>query len=140
MRSMRLKHCTKIIAGQSPDGEKVTPLNDDLPFLQGCAEFGSKSPFPKKSCLEPPKIAPKGAWLFSVRAPVGALNLADREYGIGRGLAAVLATDVDHSFLGYALVHLREYLQSLATGSTFEAVSTPQLGNSKISLPDLDTD
>lgn len=139
MQSIRLKHCTKIIAGQSPDGEKVTPLNDDLPFLQGCAEFGSKSPLPKKSCLEPPKIAPEGAWLFSVRAPVGALNLADREYGIGRGLAAVLATDVDHSFLGYALVHLREYLRSLATGSTFEAVSTPQLGNSEISLPDLDT-
>ena len=139
MQMMRLKRCTKIIAGQSPDGETVSPLSDELPFLQGCAEFGEVSPVPKKSCSEPPKVAPENAWLFSVRAPVGALNLADRDYGIGRGLAAVLPTSIDHSYLGYALVHVREYLRSLATGSTFEAISTPQLGNAEIPLPDLDT-
>lgn len=134
MRTERLKFHSKIIAGQSPSSDDVGDV-EGLPFLQGCAEFGDISPEPNKYCMSPPKRAPEGAWLISVRAPVGELNLADQEYGIGRGLAAIVSKDVEQRFLGYALSHSVPKLSSVSTGSTYEAVSAGQLGDLDIPLP-----
>ena len=135
----RLKFVAKLTAGQSADGAAVNDIEDGLPFLQGCAEFGEKSPRADRYCIDPPKVAPAGSWLVSVRAPVGRTNKADRQYGIGRGLAAVEAAGIDAAFLGYVLEDSAANLNSLATGSTFLAVSAPQLGSLEIPVPPLET-
>jgi type I restriction enzyme S subunit len=129
----------KVIAGQSAEGASVNDSGDGLPFLQGCAEFGPKQPHADRYCSEPPKVAPAQSWLLSVRAPVGRLNRADQAYGIGRGLAAILATGIDDRYLGYALEQRATALASLATGSTFQAVSAPQIGSLDVPLPPFDT-
>ena len=85
----RLKYAAEILAGQSPPSERVEPLGSDLPFLQGNAEFGQRSPTARFQCRTAPKRCRPGDILISVRAPVGAMNWADRAYGIGRGLMAV---------------------------------------------------
>jgi type I restriction enzyme S subunit len=133
----RLKYVASIVAGQSPSGEDVTEAGD-FPFLQGCAEFGDKYPVPTKFCSAPPKRAHKGAWLISVRAPVGQLNYADQDYGIGRGVAGISAKTIDRHFLGYILRHSVATLRSIATGSTYEA-SAGQVGNLSIPYPDIAT-
>ncbi|MGX1745814.1 MULTISPECIES: restriction endonuclease subunit S [unclassified Brevundimonas] len=133
--AVRLKHVAQVIAGQSPESSGVTSVPDGLPFLQGSAEFGKKYPVSKSFCSTPPKIAPAGSWLISVRAPVGTLNLADQSYCIGRGLAAISPRDVDHSFLGYALENAKPFLSAISTGSTFQAISTHQLENLELDLP-----
>ena len=139
MRRVRLKHVADITAGQSPESAEVTHTAEGLPFLQGCAEFSAKFPITEKYCLNPPKIAQKGSWLISVRAPVGKLNLADQEYCIGRGLAAVHPNGVHHGYLGYVLLDQGGFFKRISTGSTFEAISTFQLMNLEIALPPLDT-
>ncbi len=138
MNKRRLKYVASIVAGQSPSGEDVTEAGD-FPFLQGCAEFGDKYPVPTKFCSAPPKRAHKGAWLISVRAPVGQLNYADQDYGIGRGVAGISAKTIDRHFLGYILRHSVATLRSIATGSTYEAVSAGQVGNLSIPYPDIAT-
>src|SRR4051812_6897336 len=86
-----LKHVAKTIMGQSPNSEECNLDGDGLPFLQGCGEFGGRSPIGKQYCRVPPKSALEGDILFSVRAPVGAINIADQPVGIGRGLCAIRA-------------------------------------------------
>ena len=87
----RLKFASRIIMGQSPSSNDYSYISEGLPFLQGNAEFSYKHPVPRLRCNVAAKVAPAEALLVSVRAPVGALNVADREYGIGRGLCAVVS-------------------------------------------------
>lgn len=128
-----LRRISEIVAGQSPPNDAVTDLVDGLPFVQGNAEFGPVSPNPKFQCITAPKQCRVGDLLLSVRAPVGAMNLADREYGIGRGLAAVrLSAPGDQRFLSYCISASMPMLLSLATGSTFEAVTRDHVAAHRI--------
>ncbi|HAU0142052.1 TPA: restriction endonuclease subunit S [Legionella pneumophila] len=134
MTAIKLKYISQIIAGQSPSGDSVK-MSGKLPFLQGCADFGLQVPVPTKYCEEANKIIPKGAWLISVRAPVGKLNYADQPYGIGRGLAAIIPKRVYSSYLGYAILNAVPELDKVSTGSTYSAVSTSQIGCLWLKLP-----
>ncbi|MFZ1494536.1 MAG: restriction endonuclease subunit S [Candidatus Competibacter denitrificans] len=138
IKHCRLKFLSQLNMGQSPPSEDVTRFDegDGLPFLQGNAEFGSVSPSYKHTCNNPPKTAVMGNLLVSVRAPVGALNVADQTYGIGRGLCALKWTRIDLRFGWWALHHHRVKLNEVATGSTYEAVSAEDLGNLVLSFPD----
>ena len=68
--------------------------------------------------------------MFSVRAPVGEINLADQEFGIGRGLCAIRPQrHWDARFAWWALHEARHQLNSVSTGSTYDAVATEDVGN-----------
>ncbi len=132
----RLKFVAHIEAGQSPPSEVVTDGSDGLPFLQGNADFGLISPLPRQICDVAPKRARAGHILLSVRAPVGALNIADQEYGIGRGLCAIGFNPVIHQRFGfYTVVTTRKQLGSVATGSTYDAVTASDVGGLPQLLP-----
>ena len=134
----RLKRHARIVAGQSPPSSQVGDLDEHgLPFLQGNAEFTTTSPVPARACDTAPKRARSGDILLSVRAPVGALNIADQPYGIGRGLCAIRSTRADQRFLWWALHHSIADLQSRATGSTYEAVSVEDVADTLIPTPPL---
>jgi len=128
--STRLKFLSNINMGQSPSSEDCNQEGVGLPFLQGNAEFGGVYPTPKNYCEVPRKIAEKGDLLFSVRAPVGALNIADQKYGIGRGLCSLrVKGTLLKKFLWWLIPIVRTELDSVSTGSTFEAVSSEQVQN-----------
>lgn len=122
--------------GQSPDSNYVS---DDpyvgYAFLQGNAEFGVVSPTPKFGCTRPAKLAKKGDVLISVRAPVGAVNVADRDYCIGRGLAAVRAPEIAPSLLAYLLSREAPALRKVAQGTTFEAIGKHELHSLRLTMP-----
>lgn len=133
----RLKFIADLVMGQSAPPESINHDGDGLPFLQGCSEFGSIHPTPEKFSVASPKRGLSGDWLMSVRAPVGKLNRADKDYGIGRGLCAVRAIDgvTEPRFLGYALAAAVPELQSHATGSTYDAVAIEDVANMPIGFP-----
>ena len=134
----RLKHAATIVAGQSPPSEIVSAYLDDSPFLQGNAEFGHLHPTPRLACEIPPKRATVGDILLSVRAPVGALNVADQEYGIGRGLCAVRPhLWFDALFIYNVLGIANQELLRLSTGSTYDAVTIGIVGGLGLPLPPL---
>ncbi len=134
----RLKEATKIIAGQSPPSEIVSEYQNDFPFLQGNAEFGRMHPNARLACEMPPKWSKAGDILLSVRAPVGALNVADQDYGIGRGLCAVRTRPVLHKlYTFYILGVSNQELLRLSTGSTYDAVTVGTVGGIRIPLPPL---
>ena len=134
----RLKFAARIIAGQSPPSEIVFQYSDCFPFLQGNAEFGLVSPTPRLACQEPAKWAIAGDILLSVRAPVGALNIADQIYGIGRGLCAITPRPaLRQQFAFYTLKTAKAGLDQSSTGSTYDAVTVGDVGGLPFPLPPL---
>ena len=116
-----------IVMGQSPDSKLYSEEEVGLPFLQGCAEFGGAFPRHKLFCSQRKKLAPSGSILFSVRAPVGKLNVADRDYVIGRGLASISGTIVTTQYLKHFLQFEADQFRVASQGSTFEAINSTEL-------------
>lgn len=130
MKAIPLKRLATLIAGQSPPSADVADTPEQgLPFLQGNAEFGARCPEPVKWCDTAPRRAAPGDILLSIRAPVGALNVADRQYGIGRGLCAVQPASVNPRFCWWLLHALRQTLSAMAVGSTYDAVTAEDVGS-----------
>lgn len=136
----RLKNASRIIMGQSPPSAACNVDGQGRPFLQGCAEFGARHPSPVQFCSSAPKIAPPGSLLMSVRAPVGTVNAADQEYGIGRGLCAIVPDlDIlDLDFVLHSISTCKQQLLMIATGSTYDAVTAWQVGTMRLPLASLD--
>ena len=133
------KNACSIVMGQSPPSSAYRDEPVERPFLQGNAEFGKVSPTSKWYCDAARKSVDAGAILLSVRAPVGALNVADRTYGIGRGLCGIVVrpSHLKQRFAWWALHLMRIGLDSLAVGSTYDAVSVVDVGEQPIPLPPL---
>ena len=122
--------------GQSPDSRFV--FEDPYigyPFLQGNAEFGVVSPSPKFGCVRPAKLVKKSDVLVSVRAPVGAVNIADRDYCIGRGLAGIRLSGIEPNLAAQLVQHQSADLRRVAQGTTFEAISKSDLQTLQLRLP-----
>jgi type I restriction enzyme S subunit len=135
----RLKFVARTIMGQSPNSEEYTLDENGTPFLQGNAEFGKFNPTARYYCETATKHAPAGSIFVSVRAPVGAVNVADCTYGIGRGLCAVVPDQrqLFTMFAWHALSVTRNELWSIATGSTYEAVTADEVAAMSLPVPPL---
>ncbi|MEU2246573.1 restriction endonuclease subunit S [Streptomyces sp. NPDC019224] len=131
MSNIPLKYVARINAGQSPPSAEVFPLSSGRPFLQGNAEFKELHPLPRLECTTSPKVATRNDVLLSVRAPVGALNVADEPYGIGRGLCSITPTSCEGRFLWWWLHSQRPQLDAVSTGTTYKAVTAEDVGNLK---------
>ena len=137
---VRLDELCIINMGQSPDSSTYNEDGNGLPFFQGNADFGVTYPVVRMWCSEPTKRAQIDDILISVRAPIGALNIANCECCIGRGLAALTVNKNSciQKYLWYALSNKVEELNSKGTGSTFKAINKKILAETEIPLPPLD--
>lgn len=126
-----LKDSCVLIMGQSPSSNSYNTSGDGLPFYQGNADFGEENPVPRSWCTEPKKIAEKGDILISVRAPIGAINIADEKCCIGRGVAAIRPNQevMSPDFLQHQLFASRNKLKAMGTGSTFKAIGKKTLSD-----------
>lgn len=123
-----LKDVGNITMGQSPKSETYNTIGEGLPFFQGKADFGILHPKKRIWCTASKKEAHKNDLLISVRAPVGALNIALDECSIGRGLAAIsINANNDTKYIYYNLCYLKPQLQQQSTGSTFDAINKAKL-------------
>ena len=140
---VRLGDVAEVVMGQSPPGETVIDWDGDfgrddgLPFIQGNAEFGVKSPRPLKWCVQPVKVAYRDDLLISVRAPVGQTNRASEELSVGRGLAAIRFSEPSQAFGWHIVNHTKGALERVTQGSTFQAIGGEALRSLPILLPPL---
>lgn len=134
-----LDEVADLIMGQSPPGKSYNESGNGMAFLQGNAEFGERYPNHIKYTTEPKKIAPEKSILFSVRAPVGDLNIANQRYCIGRGLAAIVVQNSLLRVYIYNFLRFSKYvLDRNSTGSTFKAVNKDVLASLKLIIPSED--
>ncbi len=136
----RLEDICSINMGQSPESSSYNENGEGMPFFQGNADFGELHPTVRIWCDAPTKIAECGDILISVRAPIGALNIADKQCCIGRGLAALTVNETlcSPKYLWYGLECKVDELNSKGTGSTFKAINKRILAETEIPLPPLE--
>ena len=134
---VRLGDVCTINMGQSPSSESYNDENDGIPFYQGNADFGEIHPKARLYCNKPIKIANKNDVLLSVRAPIGALNIANEKCCIGRGLCAITEKEniSYYKYIYYVLKRKTTELIAKGTGSTFKAINKSSLLSVQIPLP-----
>ena len=127
-----------ITMGQSPKGCSINH-QQGIEFHQGKILFGDK--YLKQSDMftdAPTKLATPNSLLLCVRAPVGVVNITQREICIGRGLCSLkpnAAINLDYAY--HALTTYQSDFESKSTGSTFKAISGSIIRNEVFALPPL---
>jgi type I restriction enzyme S subunit len=137
----KLHEQAEIVMGQSPPGSSYNTDGLGLPLLNGPTEFGPVHPLERQWTTAPTKICKPGDILFCVRgATAGRINVADKEYCLGRGLAAVRARPdrFENRFLQYVLSAGYARFQHQGVGSTFINISNEMLSNFDVPLMGLD--
>lgn len=122
-----LGNVAKFTMGQSPSSEFYNEVGNGLPFHQGVGTYGERFPRTINYCSEDGRRAHKGDILFSVRAPVGRLNIADREMIIGRGLSAIRHKKEHNHYLYYLLKTAFVNEDIIGNGSIFNSVGKDEL-------------
>jgi type I restriction enzyme S subunit len=139
MMGETLSDICEIVMGQSPSGESCNKEGIGIPLLNGPTEYGDHHPTPVQFTTSPRKHANEGDLLFCVRgSTTGRMNWADREYAIGRGIAAIRHnSNLElQPFVRAVVEYNLPNLLIQATGSTFPNVSAGQL--SSLPWPNLD--
>lgn len=134
----KLGEVAPINMGQSPPGHSYNEYKEGVPLLNGPTEFGDRHPSPIQWTTMPTKLCKKGDILLCVRgATTGKMNWADKEYCIGRGIAALTPRkDLCISDYVYAFVETQtKQMLSLASGSTFPNLPESKLKNLDIPIP-----
>ena len=129
----------EVIAGQSPKSSAYNIEGNGLPFYQGKKDFGLRYIYPaKKWTTQITKEAKAGDILMSVRAPVGPINEATETICIGRGLAAIRASEeIDKNYLWYGLLWLQPEIKG-HEGAVFSSINKKGIEALKIPLPPLE--
>ncbi|MCW8899064.1 MAG: restriction endonuclease subunit S [Gammaproteobacteria bacterium] len=129
--------CT-LIMGQSPKSEYYNYEELGIPFHQGVKDFGNR--FPINTCwtTEGKRTAIAGDILFSVRAPVGRLNVALEAMVLGRGLSAIRHKGGSQSFLFYQLQNIFFKEDMMGGGAIFASVTKNDMLKINLTFPSED--
>lgn len=136
----KLKDSSNITMGQSPKSEFYNTEGEGLPFHQGVTNFGDRFPKDKMYCTVENKVAECGDILFSVRAPVGRINIAKSKIVIGRGLSAIRHKNGFQSFLLYQLKNIFTEEDSIGSGTVFNAITRKDLDDLLVINPNKELD
>ncbi|WP_050568807.1 restriction endonuclease subunit S [Vibrio jasicida] len=138
---VNLSTVCQIDMGSAPKGSTYVELDRGVPLIAGAADYGDVFPRPKKATIEPTKLCKKGDIIICVRATIGDLNWADKEYCLGRGVAGLRANDekLDSKYLWYFIASIEDELYRNSTGSTFPQINKKVIESLKIPLPPLET-
>ena len=132
-----LQDTFKITMGSSPTGDTLNREKLGIEFHQGKVFFSNKYILPSDIySTQPVKLAEPLSILLCVRAPVGTVNITDRQICIGRGLCSLIPSkSIDLQYAYYVMQTCSEELEQKATGSTFKAVGGDVVKNQIIPLP-----
>jgi len=124
--------------GQSPPGSSYNKEGIGIPMFQGNADFGFRFPEERVYTTEPKRLAYPHDTLISVRAPVGAQNMAKKECCIGRGVAAFRYRH-KNNFYTYTYFKLRSLMDEIRKfndeGTVFGSIGKTDFQQMETVLP-----
>lgn len=131
-----LEDIAEITMGQSPAGNSLNENREGMIFYQGSSDFGFRFPSIRVFTTEPKRLAVTNSVLFSVRAPVGDINVAKEECCIGRGVASIKSKYGHDSYLFYTMKSLHKLFDSFdGEGTVFGSINKKTLSAIQILLP-----
>ena len=134
--SLPIGHVSHVVSGGTPpskDKSCFTNPGDGIPWLTPAdlsnnkaqhISHGSRDLTDKGFSLCSAQILPTGSVLFSSRAPIGYVAIAQNPLSTNQGFKSfVLPKEIDSRFIYYQLRHLTAVAEALATGTTFKELS-----------------
>lgn len=131
-----LSEITDVIMGQSPKSEFYNQEKKGFPFHQGVGSYGTRFVVDSVYSTSVTKIAESNSILFSVRAPVGRLNITKNKIIIGRGIAAINNKKGYQSFTFYMLKERFFKDDILGNGAIFASISKDELLRQQFVIPE----
>ncbi len=131
---IKIGKISHIEMGQSPRGDSYNSEKIGIPLINGPTEFTNRFPIKKQWTSKPTKICNKGDILLCVRgSSTGRINIADDNYCIGRGVAAIRGKNgFLTSFIEHILVYSTQRILKFTSGSTFPNIDKKSLSNFEV--------
>lgn len=123
----QLDEMCHVLMGLSPKSEFYNETGEGLPFHQGVTDFGGRFPTNRVYCTVQKRITEVGDILFSVRAPVGRINVANKKIVIGRGLSAIRSKSGDQAFILQQLMDRFQEEDTMGSGTIYNAITKADL-------------
>lgn len=144
-KTVKLSELGTIVGGATPATSHDEYYNGDIPWLtpKDLASYAGRyisrgerniSRAGLESCSA--KMLPKNSILFSSRAPIGYIAIAQNDLCTNQGFKSIIPNDkVNHLFLYYLLKCNKEKIESLGSGTTFKEVSAATMREVEVCLP-----
>lgn len=133
------KELGQLVMGQSPKGDTYNVDCVGMPLLNGAADYTEMQLTPLKYTTGPTRICKAGDLIFCIRATIGLLVYADKEYCLGRGVAAITKIDVAYKeFVYHVLNNTIDLLRNNASGSVIVGINKDDIFNIRIKKPTKD--
>lgn len=146
LKEYRLEEIGTIVGGATPSTKEqsyydgniswITPKdlsNYTDRFISRGKRMISQNGFDSCSC----KMLPKGSILFSSRAPIGYIAIAENELCTNQGFKSIIPNNriVDNMFLFYLLEYNKHAIEGMGSGTTFKEVSGDVMKKFKVRIP-----
>lgn len=143
---MPIKYCFNIVSGATPkterkefwDGEIIWITPADYKTEDHYIENGNRNITLQglNSCGT--EMVPKGSLIFSKRAPIGTVSIANTDLCTNQGcLSCVPKDEIESNFFYYLLTQPIKEFEILGSGATFLEISTTNFSNFDIPVPPL---
>lgn len=141
----RIDELGSVVGGATPNTKRNEYWGGDVPWLSPKDLTGFSRRFISKgarfitkagydSC--PTQMLPPGTVLFSSRAPIGYVAIAERSLCTNQGFKSIVPNEsTDSLFLYYLLRHNKSYIEGLSSGTTFKEVSAATMRAIELEVP-----
>ena len=144
---LKLSEIGEVVAGGTPKTKINEYWNGNIPWITPKDLSGYNSIFIRRGERNISKegfenssanLLPKGTVLFTSRAPIGYIAIADVEVTTNQGFKSIIVNENNNNlFVYYLLKHNVKYIENLASGSTFKEVSGSVMKNIEFNVPSL---
>lgn len=141
-----LGQLSNIVGGGTPSTKIEEYYNGDIPWItpkdlsgydRKFIKSGSRSITQLGLDKSSAKVLPKGSVLFSSRAPIGYISIAENDVTTNQGFKSIDCSEgkISNNYVYYTLVNQVEDIKNNATGSTFKEVSGLFMKKIKLIVP-----
>ena len=147
-KKVKISDIGKIVSGATPKTKDVDNYGGSIAWITPADLSGYTSKYISHgsrnitqkgydSCST--HLMPRGTVLFSSRAPIGYVTIAENPICTNQGFKSIVPNDdIDSEFLYYQLQYLRKKIQEKGSGTTFKEISGKVLGETDIVVPSLE--
>ena len=143
---VKISDLGQVVGGATPSTKKEEYYNGDIAWItpKDLSDFKGRyisrgerniTKAGMESCST--QLLPQNTILFSSRAPIGYVAIAENEMCTNQGFKSVIPNEnVDYLFLYYLLKNNKDKIESMGSGTTFKEVSGSTMRNIEIMIPE----
>lgn len=128
------------VMGQSPKGKSYNVNGIGYPLINGAVELSKNGITIDKYSDEANRLSSVGDWLFCIRATIGNVQMSDKQYALGRGVAGAHPKNKKYTeYLYMIIVQMCEYFSKILVGSIIAGMTKDDISNHPVVIPPEET-